>query len=550
MNTPIFALADEYIRTKAEVNPVFGNLTGIAGNYGVATDFGPDGVAEQHQHTTSYLQQLRALEPTNPDDELAKLHMAERLEAAAQLHEDGNWKRALRVPYGPLQMLCTYIDLAPRNSEDDWKHLLDRMEAIPGMLGGLQETLEVGRQDGTQVPQLQAVKGAQQARLNASKRVLDKHVDAYGDGPLKPALAEAATKAYAAFEDIANYLEKEYAPSAPEQDGVGPELYKIHARQMLGADLDPAEAYEWGWAELHRIEDEMRTEAAKILPGKSLDEVIAHLDSTNLIDTPEEYHEWLVSEHQWALEELNGVHFDIDERLMNVDVQLVHGSSAGSPYYTGPSEDLARKGRTWWPVGPREKFAKWGEYTTVYHEGVPGHHLQIGQTKVVGDKLSRFAKSAGSLSGYGEGWALYAERLADELGWFERAQGARLGQLKASAMRAARVVIDIGTHLGLPLPAAEAKLHGDTWNFNVALDVLEKRGRIAGHRAEAEIVRYFGWPSQAICYKMGERAWLAARDDAKARHGADFNLKSWHKAALDLGPIGLDNLRKVLSERA
>ncbi|QSB04945.1 DUF885 domain-containing protein [Natronoglycomyces albus] len=550
MTTPIFALADEYIRTRAEVDPAFGHMVGIEGDYGVATDYSPDGIAARHEHQVSFLRRLEAMEPTGSDDELAKLHMRERLEASTQLHETGDWKRILRVPYGLIQNMCTYVDLAPRKSEDDWAHLLERIKAIPGTVSGMRATLEVGRADGTTVARLQVLKGAEQARLNANKRVFDQHAEAYGDGPLRPELERAAQEAYAAFEELANYLQREYAPDAREADGVGADLYKAHARQMLGADLDPQEAYEWGWAELYRIEEEMATEASKILPGKSLDEVIAHLDSTNLIDTPEEYLAWLTAEHQWALDELNGVHFDIDERLMSVDVQLVHGSSAGSPYYTGPSEDLSRKGRTWWPVGPREKFAKWGEYTTVYHEGVPGHHLQIGQTKVVGDKLSRFAKSSGSLSGYGEGWALYAERLADELGWFERAEGARLGQLKASAMRAARVVIDIGTHLDLPLPAQEAKRHGAKWNFDVALDVLQQRGRIAGHRAEAEIVRYFGWPSQAICYKMGERAWLAAREDAKSRDGASFNLKDWHTKALNLGPIGLDNLRRILKERA
>lgn len=550
MNTPIFALADEYIRTRPDVDPVFGNLTGIAGDYGAATDYGPDGIAARHDHTTSFLQRIRALQPTNPDDELAKLHMAERLEADLTLDADGNWKRALRVPYGQLQKMCIYVDLAPHDSEDDWKHLQERLEAVPRMLRGLHQTLEVGRQDGTQVAQRQAIKGAEQARLNASKRVFDKHVDAYGDGPLRKALAEAAVKAYAAFEEIANYLEKDYAPSAPERDGVGKDVYKLYAQHTLGADIDLIEAYEWGWDELHRVETEMRREAAKILPEASLDEVVDHLNATEVIRDPDEYLEWLKTEHQWALNELNGVHFNIDDRLMNLDVQLVRGSSAGSPYYTEPTEDLSRNGRTWWPAAPGETFKVWGEYTVVYHEGVPGHHLQLGQTKIVGDKLSRFAKSSGFLSGYGEGWALYAEQLADELGWFERATGARLGQLKGEAIRAVRIIIDIGTHLDLPLPASDAKIHGQKWNFEVALDVLQKRGRITGPRAEAEIVRYFGWPSQAICYKIGQRVWLSARDDAKERHGGNFDLKSWHTAALNLGPIGLDNLRKVLRDRA
>src|SRR5579872_411394 len=107
-------------------------------------------------------------------------------------------------------------------------------------------------------------------------------------------------------------------------------------------------------------------------------------------------------------------------------------------------------GRTWWPLGGRgdaDRFQTWSELSTVFHEGVPGHHLQAGAAMMAGDRLSRYAKSV-FVSGHGEGWALYAERLADELGWFGE-PGTRLGMLSGSALRAARVVIDIGVHLDL-----------------------------------------------------------------------------------------------------
>jgi uncharacterized protein (DUF885 family) len=110
--------------------------------------------------------------------------------------------------------------------------------------------------------------------------------------------------------------------------------------------------------------------------------------------------------------------------------------------------------------------------------------------------------------------------------------------LASSATRAARVVIDIGIHLGLPLP------DGSRWTFDKACEVLRGRGRAAPSRIHAEVVRYFGWPGQAIAYKLGERAWLAARAEAAQRPG--FDLKAWHTAALSLGPIGLANLAAEL----
>jgi uncharacterized protein (DUF885 family) len=113
-------------------------------------------------------------------------------------------------------------------------------------------------------------------------------------------------------------------------------------------------------------------------------------------------------------------------------------------------------------------------------------------------------------------------------------------------MRAARVVIDIGLHLDLPLPATEADRHGPRWTFQVAADVLRERGRIAAHRLHPEIVRYCGWPAQATAYKLGERVWLAARDEARQHAGAAFDLKQWHTRALSLGPVGLGGLAETL----
>ena len=156
---------------------------------------------------------------------------------------------------------------------------------------------------------------------------------------------------------------------------------------------------------------------------------------------------------------------------------------------------------------------------------------------MAGDRLSRYAKSM-FVSGHGEGWALYAERLADELGWFAE-PGTRLGMLGGSALRAARVVIDIGVHLDLPLP------DGSRWTFERACEVLRERGRAEPHRVHPEVVRYLGWPGQAISYKLGERGWLAAREQAMRHPG--FDLKRWHTAALSLGPIGLDGLAEVLA---
>jgi uncharacterized protein (DUF885 family) len=219
--------------------------------------------------------------------------------------------------------------------------------------------------------------------------------------------------------------------------------------------------------------------------------------------------------------------------------------SAAAPYYTRPSQDFSRPGRTWLPTMGRTRFPLWDLVSTWYHEGVPGHHLQLAQWVHVAPQLSRYQSSLGSVSANAEGWALYAERLMDELG-FLTDPAARLGYLDAQQMRAVRVIIDIGMHLELPIPADQGvpePFHpGERWTPELAREFFGRNSGRPPEFLDSEIVRYLGWPGQAIGYKLGERAWLAGRDAARRAHGADFDLKAWHMAALSQGSLGLDDL--------
>jgi uncharacterized protein (DUF885 family) len=189
------------------------------------------------------------------------------------------------------------------------------------------------------------------------------------------------------------------------------------------------------------------------------------------------------------------------------------------------------------------RFATWRERATVYHEGVPGHHLQIGQTVYRSDLLNRWRRMASDVSAYSEGWALYAERLMMELGYFED-PGDRLGALDAQSLRAARVVLDIGTHCELPAPAS---VGGGSWDYDKAWRFLTTHCLSMSKPAlRYELDRYLGWPGQAPSYKIGERHFLQLRDQARAAEGAAFDLKSFHRRVLDLGSVGLDVLRDAV----
>jgi uncharacterized protein (DUF885 family) len=534
--SPVFRLCDEYLTQWAALDPVAAGMRGLSGPFGAATDYSPDGHAARAELTARTLTALSALPVAGNADRLAATGLRERLETQAAWHAAGEPLRELRTPIGRVSSLRDSVDLLPRGGDEAWRDIAARLAAIPLMFAAWRASLEEGLRQTLPAARRQALGAADQADQYAAIRTHDALLASYGDGPLAGQLAAAAQTAYQGYAELARYLREEYAPRATEVDGVGADRYALCARVFLGADLDARGAYEWGWEELARIERELAAEAARVSQGATVEEATELLNGTEFVEGEDAYQAWLQDRHDEAVERLNGVVFDIPAPLRRIDAVLARGSASGAAYYTSPSEDFTRPGRTWWPLGGRQSFAIWGELTTVFHEGVPGHHLQEGAAHL-SPGLSRFAKST-FISGHGEGWALYAERLADELGWFAP-PGSRLGMLSGSALRAARVVIDIGLHLDLPMP------DGSRWSFEKACDLLRERGRAEGYRVVPEVTRYFGWPGQAPSYKLGERAWLAARAAASARPG--FDLKRWHTAALSLGPLGLDALTAELA---
>jgi uncharacterized protein (DUF885 family) len=271
-------------------------------------------------------------------------------------------------------------------------------------------------------------------------------------------------------------------------------------------------------------------------------------DPSRTIEGKEAFRDWMQNLADKSLADLHGVHFDIPEPVRRIECRIAP-TSDGVIYYTGPSEDFSRPGQMWWAV-PQGigTFSTWREVTTVYHEGVPGHHLQIAQTAYRSDVLNRWQRLMAGCSGHAEGWALYAERLMDELGYLDD-PGDKLGMLDGQALRAARVIVDIGIHLELPVPAGNPfGFHpGEVWTPELGWEFLRAHCRIPDGNLRFELNRYLGWPGQAPSYKVGERIWLQAREDAKARKGASFDLKAFHRAALDLGGLGLDPLRAALS---
>jgi uncharacterized protein (DUF885 family) len=358
--------------------------------------------------------------------------------------------------------------------------------------------------------------------------------------------AHAAGEAYAEF---AGFLRAELAPSAPAKDAVGEDVYRLWSRHFLGAAVDLQEAYEWGWEEFARVESQMREVADRGKPGATLAEAAAALDADPRYQLAgqDALQQWMQRLSDEALQALRGEHFDIPDELMALECRIAPPGGWVGAYYTGPNDDFSRPGRMWWsvPSGKRE-FPTWREVTTVYHEGVPGHHLQVGTAVWAKAALNKFQRQLAMSSGHAEGWALYAERLMAELGYLDD-DGDLFGMLDAHLFRAARVIVDIGMHLELEIPAGAGFHDGERWTPELGLEFMLTRTVSDPEHVRDEIDRYLGWPGQAPSYKLGERLWLAARDDARRRAGADFDLKDFHTKALRMGSMGLDTLREQLA---
>jgi uncharacterized protein (DUF885 family) len=359
--------------------------------------------------------------------------------------------------------------------------------------------------------------------------------------------ARAAQEAYA---ELAGFLRAELAPLAPAKDAVGEDVYRLWSRYFTGAALDLQETYHWGWAEFSRIEAEMVKVAARIKPGASLAETAAALDADAryLVHGQGAFEAWMQGLSDNALKALRGKHFEIPDALMALECKIAPPGGGVGAYYTAPNEDFTRPGRMWWSVAPdKTEFSTWREVSTVYHEGVPGHHLQIATAVYQAASLNKYQRLMAFTSGHGEGWALYAERLMQDLGFLSD-DGELLGMLSDQLFRAARVVVDLGMHLELEIPAGTGFHEGERWTPELGLEFMLTRTITDAAHVHDEIDRYLGWPGQAPAYKIGERLWMAAREHAKRRQGDTFDMKDFHTRALKLGGMGLDTLREQLAE--
>ncbi|MGO4585009.1 DUF885 domain-containing protein [Arthrobacter sp. 2RAF6] len=549
IQTAIDAVADAYTETLLALNPSLATTLGLPGHETEYQDFslaGAEAFAKAARHT---LDELAALEPTDASDVVTLDAMRERLGLALEIHESG-WDAAdLNNIESPAQTIRAIFDLMPTDTAEHWEHIAGRAanvaEAIDGYIVSLRSARDAGKVSAVRQVRIVIEQTSKYAAEDGffAKLASEATIDGQAlRAELQEKLDAGAAVARSAYLRLAAFLEAELLPFAPEKDAVGRERYALASRSFLGATVDLEETYAWGVQELDRIIAEQERVAEQIKPGASIEEAKAILDNDpeRQIKGTDALKAWMQELSDRAVAELADVHFDIPDIMKTLECRIAP-TDEGGIYYTGPSDDFSRPGRMWWSVPAGEDtFTTWAETTTVFHEGVPGHHLQVATAVYRRELLNNWRRNVCWVSGHGEGWALYAEKLMLELGYLKD-PGDHMGMLDMQRMRAARVVFDIGVHLELEVPE---RWGSGTWTSDKGFEFLKANLPISAGQLQFEFTRYLGWPGQAPSYKVGQRLWEEIRAELERRDG--FDLKSFHTDALNIGSVGLDTLRRAL----
>ncbi len=534
------ASCEGFVYDLAALSPTDATAWGIPGFDGELQDFSPDYWEAIADRTREMIADVDAFDDGTDDsddeddfdevDHVTAAVLRDRLCLDLDLHHHGEDLAQLNNIASPVQTIRDTLLLMPTDTPEQVDALRSRLSKVPAALAGYRESLAEAASHGHVAPVRQIDEVYSQCQDLVESPSLLEEIGLDRDAP------EVDT-AKQAFADMADWLSEHLATHAPHEDAVGRERYQRFSHLFVGDTVDLDEAYSWGLERLREIDAEQQAIARQLygitdvrLAYRKLNE-----EPRYTLHGTDELLEWMQETADRAVADLHGTAFDIPEPVRTIEAKI-DPAGTGGIFYTPPSDDFSRPGRMWWSVpAGQERFHTWQELTTVFHEGVPGHHLQIGQALV--SPLNLWRRVACWNSGHGEGWALYAEQLMEELGYHED-PGTRMGLLDAQRLRAARVVLDIGVHLGKKIPEGTA-----VWDASYAKAFLRENTAMDEAVLRFELNRYLGWPGQAPSYALGQRLWEQTRDDAVAQ---GMTVAEFHSQALALGSIPMSILREQL----
>lgn len=572
------AVADQYVDAMAELSPSFAVSLGRPLPTRAIEDFSAEGEQAWLSLITSTIADVGATDTADHVDEVTKAALLQSLDIDRNLIEAGEVLGAMNNISTPVQSIRDGLTMMPTDTRVDWEDIIRVIETVPQAYTQYQEALTVAVDRGraptrVQVRAVLADLAQQTSSNNPYERMLTQLEDSVYCSEISDRLRHAVEKATGATRAFAAWLADTIAPHATNTDHVGRDRYMLHSAQFLGMHIDPDETYEWAQDELIRIHNEQQAIAEDLYGrGTTVREALRALndDPAYQLRGTDALLEWMQTVSDQAVNDLADTHFTVTDEMRALEC-MISPAADGGIFYTAPSDDFSRPGRMWWAVPPGEEvFHTWQEKTTVYHEGMPGHHMQLSRAIAQKDTLNSWRRNACWFSGHGEGWALYAESLMDELGYLSD-PAERIGMLDAQRLRAARILVDIGIHLAKELPgtayvneigisqeaynrALAASPYRDlgapatgkhVWNRNDVWAFMSTNVAMLPAFLQFETTRYLGWPGQASSYKVGQREWHRTRA-AFMRDHPDASLRDFHDSALAHGGLPLSVLNQAL----
>jgi uncharacterized protein (DUF885 family) len=442
-------------------------------------------------------------------------------------------------------LLAQFVAALPFDSTKHYEDYIARLNQVPGVFDKLIAVLEQGEKDKLMPPRFLLEKVVKQCQsiaepageASAFGRPVVKFADTVPQADRKrlhdAVIAAVDDKVRPAYRKLADFIANDYAPKGRAEPGLwalpnGDALYRFDVEQQTTTNKSPEEIHQLGLAEVKRIEAEQAKIAAQ-LGYKDLATMRAEIDKDpkthatsrqQIVDLYKKY----IAQMQPKLPELFGLMPKSNVEVLPVE-EFREKEASGAQYNQGTS-DGKRPGRVYVNTGDFANRTLLNIETTAYHEGVPGHHMQISIAQTL-PGLPPF-RQHGNYNAYAEGWALYSERLGKEVGFFQEPLN-YYGHLSDELLRANRLVLDTGVHY-------------KHWTRQQMVDFFHAHSSADEPEVQAETDRYIAYPGQALSYKLGQLKILELRERAKTELGDKFDIRAFHDEILNGGALPLDVL--------
>jgi uncharacterized protein (DUF885 family) len=536
------ALFDEAYKNRLKSNPMMATSLGDYSLNDQLGDFSLAHIVAEHKESDEYLVRIRAISTEGmSDDDLLNHKLFERgLERADETFALKEYEMPLNMQGGVHTSLAELPQMVPLDTVKHYEDYISRLRQIPRALDQTTEILEAGEKDGLVPVKFIAEKFPLQAEgvIKADPFLLPekKFPASFSDADKQRLTAEiddaVQHEVMPAYLKFASFLREDYAPKGRMQLSIeslpqGKARYALAVKVMTTTDMTPAAIHALGLKEVARITAEM--------------EKLAHQQGYKTLN---EWREAINKDPKWQPKSEEQIVADFKKYIdqmqpklpelfgllpkQPVTVEAIPDYNAGqATHYSGGTPDGRRPGRVSVAVADPTHRSLVDDEAVAYHEGVPGHHLQISVAQNL-TGIPKFRQRAGG-SAYTEGWALYAEELGKEVGFYQDPVS-DYGRLNSELFRAVRLVVDTG-------------IHDKGWTRQQVIDYMHQND-VNDVQAQQETDRYISWPAQALAYKMGQLTILKLRTQAQQELGPKFSLKAFHDEILGGGALPLDLLQE------